>query len=66
MPSIWTSIKLIHSPTRHFETVPNSKKLQTITKILQDFEIENIVEIGEIGHFVPDSKKLQTITKMWL
>ena len=33
---------LTHSPIQHFETVPNSKKLQTTTEIwlLKDFKIQ--------------------------
>ena len=47
---------LTHSLTHYFETVPNSKKLQTTTEmsLLKDFNtdcIENIVEKGEIAHF---------------
>ena len=45
---------LTHSLVHHFETVPNSNKLQTTTEmwLLKDFDcIENIVEKGEIAHF---------------
>ena len=45
---------MTHSLIHYFETVPNSKKLQTTTEIglLKDTDcIENIVEKGEIAHF---------------
>ena len=37
-----TKIAFTHSPICHFETVPNSKKLQTTTEmwLLKDFKIE--------------------------
>ena len=50
-------VALTHSLIHHFETVPNSKKLQTtfelwLSKGFQDTDcIENIVEKGEIAHF---------------
>ena len=50
-------ILLIHSLKHHFETVSNSKKLQTTSELLllKDFKIQiakkNIVEKGEIAHF---------------
>ena len=52
-PSVLThSLTLMH----HFETVPNSKKLQMITEmwLLKDFKIQiaaNIVKKGEITRF---------------
>ena len=48
---------LIHSLTHHFETIPNSKKLQTTIEMwpLKGFQdtycIENIVVKGEMAHF---------------
>ena len=56
---------LTRSLIHHFETIPNSKKLQTTTKLwlseyfkdcIEYFKdctdcIENIVEKGEIAHF---------------
>ena len=48
---------LSHSLKHHFETVPNSNKLQTTTAmwLLHNFKdtncIESIVEKGEIAHF---------------
>ena len=35
-------VKLTHSLTHHFETIPNSKKLQTTTEmwLLKDFKIQ--------------------------
>ena len=48
---------LTHSLIHHFQTTPNSKKLQTTTKmcLLKEFSdtdyIENIMEKGKIAHF---------------
>ena len=44
---------LAHSLIHHFETVPNSKKLQTTTEMFKDTDCieKNSVEKGEIAHF---------------